>query len=238
MVRRRRGVSIARSNGRAVSILRPMEARIIPIDTHDELIAALGPRRAGGRSIVLIGGADLASPEDLERVRGFFATLAAYLDASGTAVVDGGTDSGVMRLMGQARETLGASFRLVGVAPRGALTRPRAEGQATRVSGLHPEVLLVPGSQFGDETDWLFGAADHLAGGAAPTLVVNGGQLSHDEAMLRIRAGRRVVAVAGSGRAADELAADEGLRASATLRVLPLDATVAELRAALEDNEP
>jgi len=43
-----------------------------------------------------------------------------------------------------------------------------------------------------------------------------------------------VVVVAGSGRAADELAGDEGLRASRRLRVVPLTADAATLTAALE----
>jgi hypothetical protein len=211
-----------------------MQPWVTTVDSQADLIAKLGPPSPSGRSIVLIGGADAASAEDIERLRAFFATLAGYLEASDTAVIDGGTDSGVMRLIGAARDESGASFRLIGVAPRGALDRTTRDGAPIRLAGSHPEILLAPGSDFGDETDYMFWAADHLAGFPAPTLVVNGGRLTMDEARQRLDAGHRVVAVAGSGRAADELAADERLRASGRLRVVPLSAKGEELAAALE----
>ena len=213
-------------------ILPTMHARVTTVDNQGELVAALGAPSALPRSIVLIGGADAASADDLESLRAFFATLVQHLDATGTAVVDGGTDSGVMRLIGAARDERGASFRLIGVTPRGALDRPTRDGAPIVLSASHPEILLVPGSQFGDETEYLFGAADHLAAGFAPTLVVNGGRLTLDEARLRMDAGHPVVVVAGSGRAADELAADQDLRASGRLRVVPLSANVEELASA------
>jgi hypothetical protein len=215
-----------------------MHARVTNVDSLGELTTQLGAptsEQASSvpRSIVLIGGADAASSEDLERLRAFFTTLAEVLETTRTAVVDGGTDSGVMRLIGAAREQRGASFRLVGVTPRGALDRTTRDGAPIRLSSRHPEVFLVPGSRFGDETEFLFGAADHLAGGAAPTLVVNGGRLTLEEARLRLAAGHVVVAVAGSGRAADDLVAEEGLRASGRLRVVPLSASGEELASAL-----
>lgn len=211
-----------------------MHARVTTVDSQDELVAALGPPSGSPRSIVLIGGADAASADELERLGTFFATLVEHLEATGTAVVDGGTDSGVMRLIGAARDERGASFRLIGVTPRGALDRPTRDGAPILLAASHPEILLVPGSQFGDETEFLFGAADYLADGPAPTLVVNGGRLTMDEARQRLDAGHRVVAVSGSGRAADELAADEGLRASGRLRVVALSANDEELASALD----
>ena len=212
-----------------------MSSNVTEVETIDGLVAALavGPRPSS--AIALIGGADHLAEADQEALDRLFDTLVAFLDRTATAVVDGGTDSGVMRLIGHAREARHASFRLVGVAPRGALDRRTRDGAEIRLAPGHPEIFLVPGSQFGDETEWLFAAADDLAGGAAPTIVVNGGRLTHEEALLRLAADRLVVTVAGSGRAADELAADEGLRASGRLRVIPLSADDATLRAALAD---
>jgi hypothetical protein len=141
----------------------------------------------------------------------------------------------VMRLIAEARAAIGGDFTLVGVAPAGAFERPTRTGQDIEPAPGHSLVVLVPGSAFGDETEWLFRAADHFAGGAAPTLVVNGGELSMREAVLRLSRGSIVVAVEGSGRAADELAADEGLRASGRLRVIPLASDVAAIAGAMED---
>ncbi len=208
------------------------------VTTDEDLIEALGPRRRDGSAIALVGGADSATAHELRRLRSFFARLTTHLSVTATTVVDGGTDSGVMRLIGEARAALSpdAQFELIGVLPEGALRRTTRDGVPIMVARHHTTLILVPGSAFGDESRWLFRAADHLAGGGAPTLVVNGGKLTLAEALKRLAAGRRVVTVQGSGRSADELAAAEDyrqLRASGTLRLLPLDADAGALAAAL-----
>src|SRR5262245_12023745 len=183
--------------------------------------------------MALIGGADGLSAPDMRALDALFGRLASHLDARSTALVDGGTDSGIMRLIGQARQRGKASFRLVGVLPPGALHRSTRDGRPISIEPNHPEIILSPGERFGDESAWLFGAADHLAGGVAPTLVVNGGQLTMVEARTRIDAGRPVVVVAGTGRTADELAADPDLRRSGRLRVISLSASTSQLAASL-----
>lgn len=205
------------------------------VSSGSELLAALGPADPGGRAVILIGGADSMPDDERARVEALFRRLVEHLDSTGTAVVDGGTNSGVMRLIGELRDEVSGAFRLVGVLPAGALERTTREGRAITLAPGHPEIILVPGSEFGDETDWLFAAADHLGAGAAPTLVVNGGRLTLEEARLRLTDGKRVVVVEGSGRAADELAADEALRTSGRLRVIPLTADAGGLAAALEE---
>lgn len=200
----------------------------------DELAAALGPRPASGQAAILIGGADFTEVELASGLRGFFTHLAAHLEASRTAIVDGGTESGVMRLIASARTATGATFPLIGVAPALAFSRPTRTGAPIEVARDHDLVVLVPGSRFGEETRWLFAAADHLGGGSAATLLVNGGDLAFDEARQRLDAGYIVVAVEGSGRAADALASDSGLLASGRLRVIPLTADEAAIAAALE----
>lgn len=215
-----------------------MLLHVTEVSTEAELLAALGPFVPGGSALILVGGADSMADSDRAALAQLFGRLVDYLDRTGTSVVDGGTDSGVMHLLGTLREDRGAAFRLVGVLPRGALRRRSRRGVPIGIAAGHPEIILVPGSRFGDETDWLFAAADHLGGGAAVTLVVNGGQLTLDEGRARLAAGHRVVAVAGSGRAADELAAtlaaDEDLRGSGRLGVISLSIDSAGLAAALE----
>ena len=208
----------------------------IRVQSGAELLAALGPAQPGGRALILLGGADSMPEDERLRVQALFRQVLEYVETTGTAVVDGGTDSGVMRMIGQLREELGGTFRLIGVLPAGALERTTRDGRRIALAPGHPEILLTPGSAFGDETDWLFAAADHLAGGDAPTLVVNGGRLTLEEAHLRLEAGKPVVTVAGSGRSADQLASDEGLRASGRLHVVPLSADSATLAEALEED--
>lgn len=206
-----------------------------PVESVAELQAALdalGTRT--GRALILIGGADATETDRFAAIRSLFLVFAAYLARTGTALIDGGTDSGVMRLIAEARHRSNGTFPLIGVAPAGALLRTTRTGAPITAASDHDLIVLVPGSRFGDETSWLFAAADYLADTAAPTLLVNGGQLAGDEARQRLDAGHVVIAVAGSGRAADELAQDPGLRASRTLRVIPLDVDAAGIAAAIE----
>ena len=190
---------------------------------------------AHGRALALIGGADFTDIDET-RLQAFFAVLAAHCQSTGTAVVDGGTDSGVMRLMAAARTAAGAAFPLIGVAPAGALERTTRTGAPIELARDHSLILLVPGDHFGDETATLFETADLLTDRAArpaPAIVVNGGALALREAHWRLADGAVVVAVEGSGRAADELvrALDEDpqLRASGRLRTIPLTVDAAGL---------
>jgi hypothetical protein len=231
-------------------------ARPTRVDTEQELLAAIGAPPPGTCAIALVGGADNLDDGSREPIAAFFRTLATALDAAHIVLVDGGTDSGIMRLVAQARRATGATFRLLGVAPRGRIGKPTRTGSIVTLAKGHPELLLVPGTAFGDETPWLFRAADHLAGGRAPTLVVNGGRLTLAEAIRRLTAGGPVVVVEGSGRAADVLAraiaaggrlgdaADEAsdeefrpfpveLVETANLRLVGLSASVEELIGAL-----
>ena len=197
------------------------------VASEADLLEALGPVESHGRAIILIGGADATEPARRDELLGFLAVVARHCERTVTAIIDGGTDSGVMRLIGEARAALGgggsgATFPLIGVVPAGVFERPTKDGEEIRPAPHHSKILRVPGNWFGDETKWLFAAADHLGSGSASTIVVNGGALTLREAHERLEAGHQVIAVVGSGRAADELAADAALRASGRLRVMHL----------------
>ena len=211
-----------------------MSSPIRAVASDAELLDALGPAAADGRALVLIGGADNTEPDRLGALEAFMATVVRYCAKTGTAVVDGGTDSGVMRLIGKARASADGTFRLIGVAPTGAFERQTKQGASIHPARHHSLILRVPGSWFGDETPWLFRAADHLGGGSARTIVVNGGALTDTEARTRLATGHTVIAIEGSGRAADDLIADAALRASGTLRAMPLTVSDAELAQVLE----
>lgn len=210
-----------------------MTESVRDVASEADLLDVLGPAQADGRALILIGGADATELDRLDALRRFFGTVVRYCDQTGTTVVDGGTDSGVMRLIAEARVAHGGQVRLVGVAPSGAFDRPTKAGARVTPARDHSLIIRVPGDWFGDETSWLFAAADHLGSGSAATIVVNGGKLTLAEAHQRLAAGHSVIAVAGSGRAADELAADEALRASGRLRVMHLTVDEAGLAAAL-----
>jgi len=159
--------------------------------------------------LVLIGGASGMSLADMGRTEMVIerAVLPAVI-AVGAAVVDGGTDAGVMRAAGVARHLLKASFPLIGVA--GADT-VQGEG-STPSSGQplepnHSLFVVVPGRTWGDEAPWIF-RVGQLVAGSRPvvTVLLNGGKVAWKEIEESLRLNQRVIVVGGTGRTADELA--------------------------------
>jgi hypothetical protein len=67
--------------------------------------------------------------------------------------------------------------------------------------------MLVPGSQFGNESPWIFDAATSLSRGRmSVTILINGGEVSRKDIELSLENGRPVIALSRTGRLADELA--------------------------------
>jgi TRPM family ion channel len=212
--------------------------RTVPVSDLAELRSAVRSlaRPEGGPVIVLVGGASgLAGPAVEAVARLFREHLVPALDRWGGLVVDGGTDAGVMQLIGRARAAQDAAFILVGVAAAGTVSHAGQEDPSvdTELEPNHSMVLLVPGDSWGDEAPWIAAVPTELAPGRpSATLLVNGGSIAFDDADLSVAAGRPVVVVAGSGRTSDEIAAAVAGRA-ATQRAVALAASslvrVAEL---------
>jgi hypothetical protein len=191
-----------------------MSSRVIRLAEPIELPSRLADLHLGGARpvIVLVGGADGLDEAQLARLRPLFEEgLAPLADALGACVIDGGTDTGVMGLIGQARAKLGATFPLIGVSARGTVAEvggTASPDDAPSLEPNHSHVVLVPGSRWGEESPWLADIASQLAGEApSVTVVINGGEVTFDDAARSVEAGRPVLVVAGSGRAADTMAA-------------------------------
>jgi SLOG in TRPM, prokaryote len=160
--------------------------------------------------LVSVGGAGGMTPDDLAVVAEALQRVIPALDGWGAAIVDGGTDSGAMKVMGRIRAALGARFPLVGVAAEGTVLLPgtSARPDAAALEPHHSQVILVPGWTWGDESPWLSRVAAAIADGQPSlTLVVNGGQITYDDIGHSLQAGRPVIILAGTGRAADTIAA-------------------------------
>jgi hypothetical protein len=186
----------------------------IRIAGTDEIAGAL--ESAGLRRdravIVLVGGAGTMGEEESETVaqvlRDEVVPVAERRDA---VVIDGGTDSGVMRLIGRARSASGGRFPLIGVAAEGTVVAPGAGtpvADAVRLEPNHTLFVLVPGTQWGDEAPWMMDVAGVVAGRrSSVTVLMNGGQIAYADVAASLRSRRRVVVLAGSGRTADAIAA-------------------------------
>jgi len=162
--------------------------------------------------LVVVGGASGLDERSKERLRSLFSqVLVPVAKERNAAVVDGGTDSGVMQLLGQALETHGASCPLVGVAvEKKVIVPPDASESGGRraLERHHTHFVLVPGSSWGDESPWLARVATEIAAGApSATVLINGGEIALQDVANSVAAGRPVLVVKGTGRAADRIAA-------------------------------
>jgi SLOG in TRPM, prokaryote len=160
-------------------------------------------------TLVVSGGAAEVEAREFAQLGPIVEELTAVAERLGAAVVDGGTDEGVMRLLGEARARAG-SFPLIGVAVESLAVDPDAtrHGEQALLEPNHTHVILVPGKQWGDEVPWLADVAQLLARDRpSVTVVINGGEIAYADAAASISAGRPVLAVEGTGRTADALAA-------------------------------
>ena len=179
------------------------QARAVRVHSDADLADAVEALRIGGRAaLVVVGGASGLSERDSRRLAPLFdGILAPLAQRLGATVVDGGTDAGVMRLMGSARAEGGASFPLIGV-----IVDELADSVGLEPN--HTHFFLVPGTDWGHETPWLVRLASVVAAGEhSATVLVNGGAIALDDVRQSIEAGRPVAVLDGSGRSADALAA-------------------------------
>jgi hypothetical protein len=196
-------------------------ALAIRVDQQVELPDALKRIGLGGsRSVlVVVGGASNISEADFLRIKRLFTeVLAPIAESLGAYVVDGGTDAGVMQLMGEARTHINAKFALIGVTPENKVALPNQQKPAIDLTLLEPNhthFVLVPGNNWGDESPWISHVATVLANNApSVTVLLNGGEITFEDAFSSVNTGRLVVVIAGSGRTADILA--DALRGQAT----------------------
>jgi len=158
--------------------------------------------------VVVTGGAARMADADADRTRSVLAeAVIPVISESGAAVVDGGADVGVMRMMGRAR----TDFPLIGVAVKAKVIlpgRPAAASDAAAAEPHHSHFLLVPGKTWGDEVRLLALTATILAGGSpSVTVLVNGGPIAFEDVAQSLIADRPVLVLEGSGRTADLIAA-------------------------------
>ncbi len=163
-----------------------------------------------GRPVVVLIGGAAKLDDTVADLRALIRDgVIATAQAEGATVVDGGTDSGVMAIAGQARAELGATLPLVGVAPIAKVAVPGSSAGkgTTNVEPNHTHVLLAPGDEWGSESPWLISAA-RVLGGTRPVVVVliDGGPLALQEAMAAAAQGWPLLTIAGTGRTADVLA--------------------------------
>ncbi|MEM7769626.1 MAG: hypothetical protein AAGA75_20555 [Cyanobacteria bacterium P01_E01_bin.6] len=162
--------------------------------------------------LVVVGGASKLGEDDFARLKSLFeCVLAPMAQALNMIVIDGGTDAGVMKLIGQARSNIGGTFPLLGVAPVGLADFPNTPFELANdpcaLEPHHTHFILVPGSDWGNESPWIAKIATALAKDKPSiAILANGGEITWKDAQQNVDAHRPVIVVEGSGRTADVLA--------------------------------
>ena len=163
--------------------------------------------------IVLIGGD--VDKEQSEVTRQAVQTISKIAEDLSAVVICGGTDMGVMAEIGITRQQNAYKFPLIGIAPADLVTWPNGPRsskflwwgkQRWQLEPHYSHFILVPGSEFGDESPWIVDAATILSKGhQSVTILINGGEISRKDIELSLEHARPVIALSRTGRLADEL---------------------------------
>jgi TRPM family ion channel len=202
--------------------------------------------KGGYPVIVLIGGEIEEHRRDVTRQA--IQAIAKTAEDMNAVIIGGGTDMGVMAEIGQIRSQNGYKFPLVGVTPEELVTWPGGPlntkflwlgKERWQLESHYSHFILVPGSQFGDESPWISDAAILLSKGhQSVTILINGGEVSRKDIEVSLENDRPVIVLSNTGRLADELARQP--ETNRLITVLPANAekSIAEdLQAALSTNE-
>ncbi len=163
--------------------------------------------------IMLVGGAEsMKDTLDHKLARLFTHGIALLAATHNALIIDGGTQSGVMELMGAAIAAQLHRSPILGVSPAGLVSYP---GQSERGGHVergpldpnHSHFVLVETDAWGGETAVMYELAQLFSQGLpSVAIVVNGGAIAIQEMLYNVRQRRPILVLQGSGRVADEIA--------------------------------
>ena len=202
-----------------------MTKNTITFDNGNNAVVITAPRDADAQSI--LKALDLAQPHAVIMVFGgakglddsrkarlaelFRDAIAPAAAELGALIIDGGTQSGVMAMIGEAVATCPGTCQLLGIAPEGKIAHPElsdtsAVSDGTPLEPNHSHFVLVESNEWGGETSKMLELA-RAFNTPIVAILVNGGAIAADEALQSVRNGWELLVVEGSGRFADELSA-------------------------------
>jgi hypothetical protein len=178
-------------------------------DSPQALLTAGGIEFGHPRPVLVVcGGADdhLKGEAPAVARRMLIPAIRSSVALTGAAVIDGGTASGVMGIVGEARTDAHAIPLLLGVAPAGLVALPDGPDKQTQLERHHSHFVLADCSKWGCETSLLAKLATTLsAGGPVAMVVAGGGDVTITEAAEATRRGWPIFTLVGTGGTADEL---------------------------------
>lgn len=195
----------------------------------DEIIQRFGlltPRPA----LFMSGGASAMGEDAMNKVREWITEgLAPFAEQHNLTVIDGGTEAGIMQILGEVHDERRYKFPLVGVAPLGRVRfpghdNPNADADLQRG---HTHFVLVESNEWGGESQVLTSMTRAIANRHSPMLgvLINGGQIAERDVYLATAQGEDripMLIVSGSGRKADEItkAYETGVSENAVVRAI------------------
>src|SRR5258708_26860426 len=157
--------------------------------------------------IIIAGGAsEMDEQVHPDQVRLFTRGIAQIAASARALIIDGGTQAGVMAIIGQAVAGQQRRPTLFGVAPAGSVAYP---GKPTRMSGgegepldpNHSPFVLVETDEWGGETETMYELAEALSTGRPSVAVlINGGPIAKNRGFYQMCQKRRHPLLRGRGR--------------------------------------
>lgn len=200
---------------RQLSLKRGVTARAVNITEDKQIPEALTQLEVPHPNtvIVLVGGASGIGWLDTFPMRKAIRVIARLAEETGSVVVDGGTQAGIMKEIGKQRKQNKFSFPLIGVVFDSLLMQQEPE---SILDSNHTHFFLVPGEDWGDESAWISKIATAIAGDKKSiTVLVNGGNISKTDVEYSLLENRPTFVMRGTGRMADEI--------TLTGKVFPVD---------------
>jgi hypothetical protein len=153
--------------------------------------------------VVLVGGAGGIGWWDKFPMNKAIRIVARLAEETGSVVVDGGTQAGVMAEIGKQHRRNKFTFPLVGVVFDNLLMR---EIPQLILDPNHTHFFLIPGEDWGAESAWISRIATRIAGDEKSiTILVNGGNISRTDVEYSLLENRPAFVMRGTGRMADEI---------------------------------
>lgn len=166
-------------------------------------------------TIFITGGASQMTPEDMALTRQVVEDgIAAFAQRYNITVIDGGTEAGVMQMIGEARRKNDYQFPLIGVAPVGKVAWPGYDNphkEASLDEG-HSHFVLMDANEWGDESQMIVNLTRAIASGLPMIgILINGGKIAEKDVYLATTQGRPeqrvpMLILDGSGRTATNIA--------------------------------
>eukprot|EP01029_Cantina_marsupialis_P032491 TRINITY_DN993_c1_g4_i2.p1 TRINITY_DN993_c1_g4~~TRINITY_DN993_c1_g4_i2.p1 ORF type:complete len:561 (-),score=171.51 TRINITY_DN993_c1_g4_i2:163-1611(-) len=182
-------------------------------EMHVDIINALGLTKPKPL-LFTFGGAGGLHNMLMPNLQEFINIAVEVANSLDSRILDGGTDSGVMRMVGLGVSMLGKSQDLIGVSPSGLVeypgqTDPAPDGCALQAN--HSHFVLANSSEWGGETSTMFDLLQAFRSTwnnsymPSCVLIANGGQISKKEVWYASKHGLPIIVFDGTGRLANTI---------------------------------